>query len=693
MGVGSSARKIVIEFLGKDSGAGKTASDLEKKFGTLGARMNKVGVVAGRTLAAGLVLAGAAAVKAGQAAADDELAQAKLAQTLQKATGARASDIAGVEDWITAQGKALGIADDELRPAISKLAVATGDLGEAQRLAALAMDVSAGSGKSLDQVVTALQKAQNGSVGGLSRLGVATKNAAGETKSFDEIQKDLAKTYTGAAAKAADTTAGKQKILQVRFQELQEEIGLRLQPALIKLTSAGMQVVDWISRNQTIAGVLVGTLGGLLAITWATTKAIAAWTAITKIAAAAQIVFTNVQWALNLAMAANPIGLVVLGIVALVAILVVAYKKSETFRNIVNGAFGAVAKAAKTAVDFIGRHWKTILIILTGPVGIAVALIAKNWDKIKAGAQAVRAFVADKFDAIKDAIVNAVVKARERADDVWEAIKSGFSTVKTRLVEIASAIKKAVVNAFNAMLQPIQWVIDKVQSLIDKIQSAIDKLKQLAGAGGGAKGGRGTSEDLGRFGDLLEKGANKGKKALERLRASLSATMDLFRGLKESVSGAFTSGLFDAASASEFVTNLTSTSGTLSALKAAFKTLTGWGLKPGFLAQLFQSGNAGLILDLANNKAAAVEAGSLFGGITDKSEQLGGMVATNQYGDEIASLQAQIKDLKDGKGQERVVNINVHTGVGDPVAIGKEMVRAFRQLERATGRQFLVSPA
>lgn len=489
----ASGRKITIEFLGKDVSAGRTASDLEKKFGKMGGRMDKVGRVSGQILAGGLLLAGGAAIKAGQAAADDEAAQEQLAQQLRKAAGASNEQIAATEDWITAQGKATGISDDVLRPALAKLATATGDVAEAQDLAALAMDVAAGSGKTYEQVTEAMVKAQNGSVGGLGRLGIATKDAEGKTKSFAEIQKDLAGKYMGAAAKAAETTAGKQKILSTQFGELQEKIGAKLLPAMVKLADIGLKVVDWVSNNTTVVGTLVGVIGGLLAVTWATTKAIAVWTALTKIAAAAQIVFTNVQWAFNAAMAANPIGLVVLAVIALVAVLVIAYKKSETFRKIVDAAFGAVADTAKTVfgffkkvavaafdavsnavkkvVGFIKSHWKTILAILTGPIGIAVALIIKYWDKIKAGAAAVRDFVAARFAAVKEAIVNAFVKARERADVVWEAIKSGFGAVKDKIVDIASTIRTTVSNAFDAMLRPIQAVIDKVQWLIDKIKS------------------------------------------------------------------------------------------------------------------------------------------------------------------------------------------------------------------------------
>lgn len=75
----------------------------------------------------------------------------------------------------------------------------------------------------------------------------------------------------------------------------------------------------------------------------ATLKAKAASTA----AATASKVQAAAQWALNAAMSANPIALVVLAVIALIAIFVVAYKRSETFRNIVDGALRAIGAGGK----------------------------------------------------------------------------------------------------------------------------------------------------------------------------------------------------------------------------------------------------------------------------------------------------------------------------------------------------------
>ena len=81
-------------------------------------------------------------------------------------------------------------------------------------------------------------------------------------------------------------------------------------------------------------------------------------TGVQSIIAAGRIgLVTAAQWLLNAAMAANPIGLVVIGLAALGTALVVAYNKSETFRNIVNGAFNSVVNTAEWVVGGVVGAW------------------------------------------------------------------------------------------------------------------------------------------------------------------------------------------------------------------------------------------------------------------------------------------------------------------------------------------------
>jgi hypothetical protein len=251
--------------LGEDRSAGKVLRGVGKDADGTSKKLHGLGKASAALAAGGLLVAGAAAVKFAKAAAEDEIGATQLARTLRSAAGASKAQTAATEDWITAQGKALGIADDDLRPALIKLVSATHDVGKAQKLASLAMDVSAARGVSLQTVSLALAKAQNGQIGGLGRLGIATKNADGKTKSLAQVTSDLTKLYSGAAATAADTTAGKQRRLTVALHEGQEEIGYKLLPAMLALTTAATDTIDWMEKHEKLVKSLAIGVGGLAA--------------------------------------------------------------------------------------------------------------------------------------------------------------------------------------------------------------------------------------------------------------------------------------------------------------------------------------------------------------------------------------------------------------------------------------------
>jgi phage-related protein len=270
----ASGRKITVEFLGNNSDLDRAMNDSASRAGKFSSALKKAGRVAALGLAAGAVIAGKALFDMTKGAIEDEAAQKQLANQLKKAAGATDDQVASVEDWISKQGELLGVTDDELRPAISALATATGDVAEAQDLATLAMDVAAGKGKSLQSVADALAKAQNGNVWALGKLGIATKDAEGHTKSFAAIQKELAEKYQGAAATAADTTAGKMQRLKVALSETGEAIGYKLIPVVTELAEwfldkglpAIQQFGGWMQNNlgpifQHIGDVIGGIFG------------------------------------------------------------------------------------------------------------------------------------------------------------------------------------------------------------------------------------------------------------------------------------------------------------------------------------------------------------------------------------------------------------------------------------------------
>lgn len=232
---------LVFDLLARDHASGtfnrvgNSSLNAGGKLSKLGGHLKTVAKYGALAAAAGAVLAAKWGVDAVKAAAADQQAQKLLEGALKRNAKATNDQVASTEDWISAQGRAKGVADDDLRPALARLVTATKDVGDAQKLASLAMDVSAGTGKSLESVSTALMKAQNGQVSGLSRLGVKTKNVAGETMSLKEITKDLADTYGGAASEKANTFQGKMDRLKLVYNETKEAIGAKLLPILSDL--------------------------------------------------------------------------------------------------------------------------------------------------------------------------------------------------------------------------------------------------------------------------------------------------------------------------------------------------------------------------------------------------------------------------------------------------------------------------
>ena len=155
----------------------------------------------------------------------DEAAQAKLATTLKNVTGATDDQIAATEKYILKTSLANGVTDDQLRPSLERLLRATKDVAESQRLQTLALDIAAGSGKSLEAVSNALGKAYEGNSGALAKLGVGLSAAQLKTMSMDDVTKALATTFGGQAAQKADTFAGKMDRLKVAFDEGKETVG------------------------------------------------------------------------------------------------------------------------------------------------------------------------------------------------------------------------------------------------------------------------------------------------------------------------------------------------------------------------------------------------------------------------------------------------------------------------------------
>jgi len=411
--VSSGPGNILIRIGAETASAVRGISDVDKALGdsmTKGQRATAALGKAALPAAAALGAIGVAAVSATKAAMEDAAAQDKLAGQLARTTGATSAQVAAAEDYISALSRQTGVADDDLRPALGRLATATGDIATAQKALGVAMDVSAQTGKSLDTVTTALAKGYAGQTTAIGRLVPGLDQAVLKSKDMTKVTAELTDLTGGAAAQAADTAAGQYQILQTQMGELQETMGAALIPVIQAFLPLMTKATDFVAQNAKAVQILIGVVAAMAAGILVANAALKAYQAAQLLVKVATTAWTAAQWLLNAALTANPIGIVIVAVAALGAAIVVAYTKSETFRNIVTAAFNAVRAAvaavgsafsamwgtAQSVFNWIVAHWKVALFAF-GPIGAAISLIAQNFDKLESAASAA-------FNAITSAI-------------------------------------------------------------------------------------------------------------------------------------------------------------------------------------------------------------------------------------------------------------------------------------------------
>jgi hypothetical protein len=269
---------------------------------------------------------------------------------------------------------------------------------------------------------------------GMNMLPMLNKGAEG-IKALTAESDALGTTLTDKDAQAVkDATLNKRKMSE-SVKGLQIAIGKNLLPIVqrfvtwmtTKVVPAIKNVVGFLEQNKqivtTVAAVLVPLIGGLFAFV----KVMQVVAALTKAWAVAQGI-------LNSAFLANPLTWVVIGIVALVAAIVIAYKRSETFRNIVQGALAAVGAAFE---------------VLKTAAGNSLAWIKRNWDKIVNALRytpigAYLTLVWESFKLVRDNIGGAVDWVIEK----WNRLVAFFKTFGTAVSLVMGNVVDALTYPF-----------------------------------------------------------------------------------------------------------------------------------------------------------------------------------------------------------------------------------------------------
>lgn len=220
-------------------------------------------------------------------------------------------------------------------------------------------DLASSTGKDFDQLTEAIIDAQVGEFERLKEFGVRAKKSGdnvaftfkGVTKNVKFTEKSI-RSYllslgdlqgvSGAMAAISQTTGGKISNLGDSVTQLYVNIGTKLKPIIhgtidvlgVIVTQFG-NFINWLDRGSTGVDILASVIAGIstaLILYNGYQKATAIWTALV----------TKAQWLYNAALTANPIGIVVVAIGALVAAFAVAWNSSEKFRGIIKGLWAAI---------------------------------------------------------------------------------------------------------------------------------------------------------------------------------------------------------------------------------------------------------------------------------------------------------------------------------------------------------------
>lgn len=238
--------KNLVDSLNK---GGKATESFGKQIGDISAKVVKSFVAIGAAV-------GALSLAFAKAAAEDQQAANRLAQTLGAVTNATEKQIQTVGRFITQTSLATGITDDELRPAFERLARSTKNVDEAQTLLNLALDLSAATSAPLEQVTNALGKAYDGNYTSLNKLGLGIDQSIIKTKDFNRLYETLNGTFGEFSERRSEEALVKFQKLQRAIEEAKEAVGAALLPVFERLG-------DWLLNegvprlNAFIAG-LVG---------------------------------------------------------------------------------------------------------------------------------------------------------------------------------------------------------------------------------------------------------------------------------------------------------------------------------------------------------------------------------------------------------------------------------------------------
>lgn len=374
------------------------------------------------------------------------------------------------------------------------------------------IDMSRAMGTDPQTAAIQLGKALNDPIKGisaLSRVGIQfTADQTSMIKTMTEsgnvmgaqkiILSELQSQFGGSGAAYAKTFEGQMYLLGDAVGDLGETLMRALMPALLATVQAGTRFFGWVANNlPTVVamGVAVGVTAGAVGVLRAA-AAVAAAGGLMQWFKATQLV-TGAQWLWNAALSANPIGIVIVAITAIVAALVWFFTQTKLGQQIWTNVTTAIGNAAKwlwesvlkPVFTAIGAIWNWLYTYIIQPVVAGIILYAKMWgaifswlyqNAIKPAIDGVSAAIEWVRGIIQGAVDRVVIGVK-----VWGAIFSWLyqNAVKPAIDGVASGMQwvggiiKGVVDFINGLIKSVgQTVTDVFGKIVGFIRDSFNNI-------------------------------------------------------------------------------------------------------------------------------------------------------------------------------------------------------------------------
>lgn len=324
-----------------------------------------------------------------------------------------------------------------------------------------------------------LKKMAGGAIG----LNTILQLSGESTEGFKERVKKVGESFHN-SSKDVEGWKITQKLLNVQLDMAKERIKVLMIDIGTKLIPVVTRIVRLFTEHRTITMLLVATMLSFVAVLSAAYLATKAWVVISAVAKAAMFawnvatmaqteslavmraqlailwviqkaqaiatgVVTAAQWAWNAAMTANPIGLIIVGIAALVAGIVWLATKTQFFQTVWGAVWGFIRKPVMAFVGWLKHNWQLVVFtILTGPIGLAVAMIVRHWEGVKTGFSNTIDWIKKHWQLLVGILTGGIFTAVMAIIHNWDAIANGARKAFNSVIGFAVRMHKDLANFF-----------------------------------------------------------------------------------------------------------------------------------------------------------------------------------------------------------------------------------------------------